>query len=512
MKRRQFIASGATGILGAGIARSLPVPESFIYAFGPENKGVKGPNILWIMLDDCRYDAIGCYGKPWVKTPHLDRIAAGGVRFDVAIVQNTVSVPSRRSMKTGLYAYEVGPMEMGKDPEIPMTYIDPGKWAKADDAPNLLDAWTRAGMKPVNFGKINGFDRSFYDRGDPDVLFNVLGAPTGYFKKIYGEDSRVLQAPRTFTRTYKWQIGGVLPVKPEDTETWRLGDEAVESLKNLLTEDSRFFMRVSFHAPHVPCFVPEEYYTDPANISLPLPTEEEMESKPDFEKGPLQTYCGADLTPEQIGISRGTYFGMLSLVDVQVGRLITELEKAGKLDNTIIAINSDQGFQLGEHGLWKKRVFYEANVRVPLIIRYPEKLPRGLSVMEPVEMIDFLPTLMELSGLEKPAGIRGESLMPLIRGERQKWRKACFSEIDHSQSMYNELRQGTGRRVMVRTKKWKLDYFMDSRVTEKDGALYDLVSDPGEQFNLYRNRKYRKVIADLEQLATEWTHGKSMLE
>jgi arylsulfatase A-like enzyme len=199
---------------------------------------------------------------------------------------------------------------------------------------------------------------------------------------------------------------------------------------------------------------------------------------------------------------------MVSLVDAQVGRLVECLNKAGLLNNTIIAINSDQGFQLGEHGLWKKRVFYEQNVCVPFIMSCPGLLPPGKVIDEPVEMIDFLPTLMELSGIEVPGSIRGRSLIPLIRGETSEWRPACFSEIDHSYSMYEELRGGTGRRVMVRTKEWKLTYFMDERVADKDGALYNLKKDKDEKENLYNKPQYKDIIRELEGLAEKWDQEK----
>lgn len=500
MKRRQFILTSAAGALATRLAPGFSMT-------GPPS----GPNVLWVMLDDCRYDAVSCYGRAGSVTPHIDRLAAEGVRFDAAIVQNTVSIPSRKSMKTGLYAYEVGPVEMGKPPEITPDYIDTEKMARINQSPNLLDAWTQAGMKPVNLGKINGFPNSYDDRGDTDILFGVCGDPTEYFLKKFSADSPYLKSERVYTRKHNWQIGGITEIDPAETETFRLGDWAVNTLKDLAAGNDRFFMRVSFHAPHVPCYVPDEFYIDPSTIDLPMPTQEELGNKPEFEKGPLRTYCGADLTKAQVDLARGTYFGMVSQVDEQVGRMIAELENAGQLDNTIVAFTSDQGFQLGEHGLWKKRVFYEANVRVPLIIRYPKKLPKGVSIFEPVELIDFLPTLLDLSGLKVPAGIRGASLVPLARGEIKKWRRACFSEIDHSQSMYDELRQGTGRRIMLRTKEWKLDYFLDTRVKEKDGALYDLVNDPGEKINLYGNKKYHTILRDLEHLAERWSQGENML-
>jgi len=467
------------------------------------------PNILWIYLDDARADGIGCYGGQWASTPNIDRLASEGVMFSQAIIQNPVCVPSRKSMKTGYYAYEAGPVAMGKPPEVDGDYIDHSRMQHINESPILLDAWTGIGMKPVNIGKVHAFHDHFDLRGDPPRLFNVFGNPTDYFKANFGEHSEILNTERVFTRTHCWQIGGVLDIETEVTETWRLGDLALDLIDELAGKDEPFFLRVSFHAPHVACYVPREYYVDPSLIDLPLPDEDELAGKPGFEKGPLKIYAEADLTREQIDLARGTYFGMMDLVDVQVGRILRALEESGLLDNTIIAFTSDQGFQLGEHGLWKKRVFYEANVLVPFILRYPETLPRGLTIDEQVEMIDFIPTLLEMSGLHVPSEIRGASLLPLINGEVTTWREACFSEIDHSRSMYEELRQGTGRRVMVRTKEWKMVFFMDNRVADKDGALYNLVNDPGEKINLYGASEYADVISYLEKLAVEWTNGKN---
>jgi len=507
MDRRRFLAQAGGAILVSGVA----VPESQVRAAGvPGSRGGqrrnRRPSVLWIMMDDGRADALGCYGRPWAKTPHMDRIAAEGVRFDVAIVQNPVCVPSRKSMKTGHYAHEIGPVAMGKPPEGGIPYVDARRMDRLNREPNLLDAWTAAGMRPINVGKIHGFRRSWDARGDVPAELDVCGRPTTYAKQTFGDAKAVVPVDAVFTKTHHWMIGGISPLKPEQTQTWRMGNRAVQVLGELAGKDEPFFLRVSFHAPHVACRVPKAYFIDPRTIDLPLPTEAELASKPAFERGPLRTYGGAALTSEQIGLARGTYYGMVSLVDAQVGRLIEVLRRAGRLDETIIAINSDQGFQLGEHGLWKKRVFYEQNVRVPLVLRYPKALPAGWVIDEPVEMVDFLPTLMDLSGLEVPAGIRGRSLRPLIEGRVSRWRPACFSEIDHSQSMYQELR-GTGRRVMVRTRRWKLVFFMDARVADKDGALYDLKNDPGETRNLYGRPDHATIVERLERVAVDWAQG-----
>ncbi|MBN1126594.1 MAG: sulfatase-like hydrolase/transferase [Sedimentisphaerales bacterium] len=508
MDRREFLTGAGKTVSGFGMISILGgCRESQIRTINAE--GRRRPNILWIMMDDGRADTLGCYGRPWARTPHMDQLASQGVRFDVAIVQNPVCVPSRKSMKTGYYSHEVGPVAMGKPPEATPSYLDSEKMERLNNVPNLLDAWTVAGTKPVNVGKIHGFAKSWDSCGDVPAELDVCGRSTSYARERFTNENECLPAEAVYTRTHHWMIGGISPLKPEQTQTWRMGDKAVETLKELIGKDEPFFLRVSFHAPHVACRVPKEYFIDPDTIDLPIPTPEELMNKPKFEQGPLRTYSGSlDLDRQQINLARGTYYGMVSLVDAQVGRMVKVLQEARQLDNTIIAINADQGFQLGEHGMWKKRVFYEQNVRVPLILRFPPRLPQSKVIDEPVEMIDLLPTLMELWGLDVPDGIRGRSLMPLIEGKVRRWREAYFCEIDHSQSMYDELRQGTGRRVMVRTREWKMVFFMDDRVKDKDGALYHLRNDPDEKVNLYRDPKYADVIKHLEHMAQEWDAGR----
>jgi len=489
INRREFIKTG--------IGVSL-IGSTGLYAIGRRKS--KRPNILWIMMDDGRADAIGCYGKSWAKTPNMDRIAGQGVRFASAIVQNPVCVPSRKSMKSGHYAHTFGVTAMGKPAGIAPAYMKKAK----PNVDNLLNLWKRVGINPVNVGKRHAYQKDWLSKGDRGALIDFLGKPKGPEAKEKIEKSKNKYG-RVNIKTHRWMIGGVVPFAPEETQTWRLGELGVETLKELAAREEPFFLRVSFHAPHVPCRVPASYFIDPEKIALPLPTEEELKNKPRFERENLRIYAGGlDLNKEQIGICRGTYYGMVSLVDAQVGRLVECLKKAGLINNTIIAINSDQGFQLGEHGLWKKRVFYEQNVCVPLIMSCPGLLPSGKVIDEPVEMVDFVPTLMELSGIDVPRSIRGRSLMPLIRGEISEWRPACFSEIDHSYSMYQELREGTGRRVMVRTKEWKLIYFMDERVADKNGALYNLKKDGDEKENLYNKPQYKHIIRYLEGLAEKW--------
>ncbi len=458
------------------------------------------PSILWIMLDDGRADALGSYGRSWALTPHMDRIAAAGVRFETAIVQNPVCIPSRTSMKASLYAHETGIMAMGKPAQTRGLYR---KEVRAQ-YPSLLEKWGNAGIRPENVGKVHAFRQDWLHHGDPPADLDSHGKPTGHLRLEWRD--RLLS--RVLTKTHEWMIGGLLDIPASELRTSRLGDRAVQRLKELTAITQPFFLRVSFHAPHVACHISPSHYVDPSSIDLPLPTAAEISKKPGYERENIHVYGGApDLTTEEIQLARGTYYGMIRLVDDQVGKLLRVLEDSGRLDNTIIVINSDQGFQLGEHGVWKKRDFYDSNVRVPFIMSAPGRLAAGKVVQQPVEMVDFLPTLLELSGFDPADNIRGRSLLPLIRGEVQQWRPACFSEHDYSEDAYDELRQDGGRRVMVRSQEWKLVFFMDERIQKDNNSLYNLRKDPFEQDNLAGDPKYAATVEKLVHMARRWDRG-----
>jgi len=497
MDRREFIKAGVSAGLAGGLATFAGCSGG-----GAAARKNKRPNILWIMFDDGRADGLGCYGRSWARTPHLDAIAGAGVRFETAIIQNPVCIPSRTSMKTGCYPHQTGVVAMGRPADVPGDYLK-----NAHARYNLLNLWKAVGIEPVNVGKCHAFCDDWKQAGDPKPDFDMLGRAVSDSARA-GLKQGDSSYPVVATKTHKWAIGGTCPLEPQETCTWKLGDLAIETLKQVSADGGPFFLRISFHEPHIPVIVPEAYMINPDEITLPLPSEEELNSKPVFERENLRKYAGSgDLTKEQIGIARGSYYGAVQLVDAQVGRIVEFLRQHGLIDNTIIAVNSDQGFLLGEHGTWKKRCFYDANVRVPLILSCPGLLPKGKVIDEPVELIDFVPTLLDYCGLDVPANIPGRSLSPLVEGRVKQWRQVCFCEHDYSSDMYDELRSGGQRCVMVRTRQWKLVTFMDDRGPNINGSLYNLESDPDEQHNLYEQPQSAEIISRLEGLARQWQGG-----
>ncbi|MFC1541454.1 sulfatase-like hydrolase/transferase [Candidatus Latescibacterota bacterium] len=244
MDRRKFIGTSASaGMLAAsGITMK---PEA-------QTKDSKRPNILWIIMDDARADTVGCYGKSWVKTPAMDKIAENGVRFEFAIVQNPVCVPSRSSLLTGHYAHTIKMMAMGKPASDPPLYYKDSD----GDRPNLLEFWKNAGITPVNVGKRHGYDRFFADLGDTYPHFDVYGKPrTDFAKSIMAEKDPFGRYPEAITKTHKWAIGGRIPLKPEESSTWDIGTNAVNKLTELAEKDEPFFSESVFSRPScsMPC-------------------------------------------------------------------------------------------------------------------------------------------------------------------------------------------------------------------------------------------------------------------
>lgn len=465
------------------------------------------PNILWIMLDDLRADALHCYGTPWARTHTIDAIARRGILFKNATTQNVVCSPSRHSMMTGQYCHTLRHMAMGAPPTDPPTYLRYDETVPQIDFPTVLAS---LGMRPFNVGKAHWGDwwESLPYEEPPRADFARFDPPEFRVYPLVKLTAPQKYPPRNAYGPRVWTIGGGNPYPFKDTGPGAITATSLAKLAELIEDGKPFFLRVSYNAPHIPILVPPRFMVAPDQVNLPYPTPEELAAKSRFEHMQLAQYSSVlHLDQKELQSARGSYYGLVSFVDFQIGKIVKFLEDRGQLDNTLIIITSDQGLQLGEHGLHKKRNFYEQTVTVPLIFSWPGGLPQGKVIDELVELIDLFPTVMDLVGFDIPEGIAGRSLMPLIRGEVTSWRPLVFSEIDHSQSVYTALRVQSGRRVMVRSKQWKLIYFRDERVSHEDGTLYDLIADPGEKTNLFADPEYVDVVESLQQSVDKWDSG-----
>ena len=296
-------------------------------------------------------------------------------------------------------------------------------------------------------------------------------------------------------------IGGRHPWPKEEAEPGLLARRCDTFLENEV--EPPFLLRASFNAPHTPVLASRPFYgmTDPAAIDLPVGTAEEMMGKPQFERRNLwRQWCLHKLPRAKLMQARANYYDLCLQVDDAIGIILDSLRRHGHDQNTIVAFNCDHGNLLGEHGLGQKRNFYDPVVQIPLIISWPNRLPRGQVVTDPVELLDLIPTMLRLAELEIPSNVHGRDLGPQMLGAVSVPDRPTFSEVD-STGAYGP---GGSHRAMVRHGRWKLAYSLTGAGYGEDGSLYDLDADPNELHNLHSRPECAKVVATLKRRIATW--------
>ncbi len=415
----------ALKIIGAGVA-TLALGDLIACDRAP-----KRPNIVIVLTDDVRFDAMGCAGDQRLQTPNIDRLAAEGVRFSNAFTTTSLCSPSRASLLTGCYAHRHGVLDnMSRDP-------DP-----AD--PTLGQVLQQAGYETAYFGKWH-----MLARGTPRAGFDHWASFTGQ-----GEYIR-----NTMNVDGKWQL--VLNYITDE-----LTDHAVKFLDR--EHEKPFLLVVGHKAAHAPFMPAPRHESRYAGVDFSVATggdAGDLANKPDW--GGRQNEA---LTPEDLR----NYHRCLLAVDESVGRITETLRKRKLLDDTIFIYTSDNGLMLGEHGgLRDKRAAYEASIRVPLLMRHPKLAPRGRVCEELALGIDIMPTLCEAAGVPVPAPVQGNSLLPVLRGARG--RDDFLYEYFHEDGPVPTC-------LAVRSRDWKYVTYPENR--DLPAELYDLRADPNERTNL----------------------------
>ena len=416
----------ALKLIGAGAA-TLAVGDLLGCARG----GARRPNIVIVLTDDVRHDTMGCAGDRRLQTPHLDKLAAEGVRFSNAFVTTSLCSPSRASLLTGCYAHRHGVRDnVSRDPDR--------------SCPTYAEVLKQAGYETAYIGKWHMLARATPRAGfDHWVSFTSQGE---YFRNTMNIDG-------------EWRL--VLNYVTDE-----LTDHAVRFLEQ---EHTKPFLLVvghkAAHAPFVPAPRHASRYAD-TDFSPPAATAGgTLAAKPAWGDHEAEA-----LTPEDLR----NYHRTLLAVDESVGRLSATLSERGLLDDTIFIYTSDNGLLLGEHGgLRDKRAAYEPSIRVPLLMRHPRLAPRGRVCEEMVLGLDLMPTLCEAAGAPPPATVHGRSWLPLLRGDhgRDDFLYEYFREEGQVPTC-----------LAVRTRDWKYISFPEDPALPPE--LYDLRADPGELVNL----------------------------
>ena len=431
-------------------------------------EGEKRPNILFIMADDHAAHAISSYGSTINQTPQLDRLALQGMRFDRMFAVNSICTPSRATVLTGKYSHINGVPVFnrfdGSQPTV-AKYLQAagyytgiiGKWHLESD-PTGFDKWT------ILPGQGDYFNPTFLEAGGKRVI-------KGYVTDI-------------------------------------TTDLSIDFLKNR-PQDKPFFLMCHHKAPHRNWQPDAKHKAMFAGKVIPEPptlrddgvgrTDAIRECKqkvlenlsPNDTKGaPPAGMSGDELLKWKYQRYMQDYLACVQSVDDNVGRLLDYLDEAGLAANTLIIYTSDQGFFLGDHGLYDKRFMYEESIRMPFLVRWPGVVKPG-SVQAAMGINpDFAPTFLEAAGLPVPADMQGRSLMPLFKGKvPADWRGSWYYRYYHDPGDHN-----TRAHYGVRTTTHKLIYFWKKDQWE----MYDLVADPGEMHNLYSDPAQAETVSKLK--------------
>lgn len=485
LTRRGLLKAGAGLLAGAYTLRLAGCTQREVS---------RRPNILFLMTDQHRWDALGSVNS-LVKTPNLDSLAARGVRFGRATVNAPMCLPSRYSMMTGLYPSQVGVRHNAQmcptDEDLPV--------------PVLAQRLREAGYQTAGFGKTHwylgeklapnipvktstrGFEVRAQRNTDEPGRVEPGAVQMGHERpKDYAALAAETQ-PYGSGETVEAYKGFTSSVPPErHTEAW-LTDKALEFLDGGRDEGRPFFLYLSFDFPHAPFNVPPGYEELYNLGEIPPRPVSPDEASPAGHAGKEWEPWGRWLRETTPRERRGTtlrYYALCSYVDAQFGRVLRRLEEMEEAENTFVIFTSDHGEMLGDRRRFSKYCLYEGSVRVPLIVAGPGIPARlqGTTDDRPAELVDVLPTLLSVAGEATSPEFTGASLLA------EPARAGCFAEM-HGTGY--EKRQKAPA-YMWRTHDWKLITYLPgdvadtvARVHEARGELYDLRADPHEHKNLY---------------------------
>ena len=435
------------------------------------------PNILFLMTDQQRWDAMGCSGN-WVQTPNLDRIASEGIRFTNCVTTSPVCIPTRLSLATGLYPHNTHVWNN-------MNHQMPA------ETPTWMQAVRDAGYRTSLFGKTHLHPHNG-DLREREDLMNAYGL----------DDVNEIGGPRASAKvlshmTAMWEEKGLwdaysadyrerFSTKPhivrpstlgiEDYADVYVGQQAKQYLQTYEREEP-WCCWVSFGGPHEPWDTPEPYASmyDPEDMPPAIPRPSAGE-RPQGHLDRLMQRVNPTFEPGEVGRLRANYAGNVTLIDDQIGEILDAIEARGELENTIIVHTSDHGEMNGDYGLIYKSNFLDGAVRIPLLVRTPDGTNAGSICDNPVEWIDIGPTLVELSGGELEHRQFGKSLCPVLTQPEATHRDFAISEIEGE--------------VMLLNREWKAALNADGEIY----LLFDMQNDPNESQNIAG----KSEVADVE--------------
>lgn len=449
------------------------------------------PHILLLMGDQHRGDCLGADGNKVIHTPNLDRIAAEGARFRCAYSSTPTCTPARSALLTGLSPWRHGMLGYGRVAEkYPL---------------ELPQALRDAGYYTLGIGKMH-----YHPQRNPHGFHQVLLDESGRaeepgfrsdYRAWFWSEAPGLDPDATGIGWNDYRSRAyVLPERLHPTQ-WT-GETAVRFLQQYDRAEP-FFLKVSFARPHSPYDPPERLMRRYADADLPEAAVGRWANRYAPHSDDSNSIWHGDMGAQQVRRSRQGYYGSVTFVDEQIGRIIEALDKRGWLDETLILYTADHGDMTGDHHLWRKSYAYQSSARIPMLMRWPTGLTvakRGQVLTQPVELRDILPTCLDQAAAPPKQELDGRSLLSAVKG--QEWRPyidlehdVCYSPANH----WNALTDGHWKYIFHAQDGQEQLFNLDHDPIE----LADLASDAAYQTQLrqWRNRLIDHLAVRGEQFA-----------
>lgn len=434
------------------------------------------PNVLFIAIDDLN-TRLGCYGFDHIRSPHIDKLAREGVRFDRAYCQYPSCGPSRTSVLTGLRPNTTG-----------MTHNRMFFRDLVPDVVTLPQLFMKNGYHVARVGKI-------YHQANPTHIGTSGPDDPASWHEVVNPRGRDKDEEHLLT-VYTPQLP--LPdqmcyLKADGTDSEQTDGKVVDETIRLLDKhrDKPFFIAAGLYRPHIPYIAPKKYFElyDLTKTPLPELPANYRDTVPSAALASTSQWPNFGTTELQARECILAYDACVSFVDAQVGRLLAAVDRLGLRDNTIVVLWGDHGYHLGEHGLWRKNSLFEESARAPLILRVPGMEPDSHNCERIVEFVDIYPTLADLAGLKPPQTLDGVSLLKLLKNPQARWDRPAFIQTT--------FREAPG--FSVRTDRWRYVEWGEDR-GDKGVELYDQRNDPLEMHNLAGDPEHSRTISKLSKL------------
>jgi iduronate 2-sulfatase len=453
-------------------------------------------NVLIILVDDLKPN-LGCYGDPLAKTPNIDRLAASGMRFEMAYCNQSVCAPSRNNLLLGSRSTSIGIYGLGRH--------------FRDVLPNAVTMpqyFSKNGWKSASFGKVLHTGHGNHDDPHSWDVPAYLDKVVEYLLPESTEGGQLTREEAYFTNQKLDRIGSLpkgyawenADVDDDGYADGRIAKKVIERLQFHQNEPEKpFFIMAGFVKPHLPFTAPKKYWDMHDPNAFPLASDQnDPEAAPGFagkRGGEIVNYAPLTVanlkeTAVQRQLLHG-YYAAASFADAQIGKVLDALDRYGFSDNTMVVLWGDHGWHLGDHGYWTKHTNYEQANRIPIIFRVPGMTEPGSVTRQLAETVDIFPTLADLAGLPRPQGpqpIDGTSLVPVLKNSEASVR-------DHA---YHAYPRGPRMGRAIRTDRYRLVEWKRPGADQEEAVfeVYDYQEDPGETRNLAASRP--ELLAQLK--------------